>query len=978
LRLLLAFVVAMFVAIGAVAGVGAFLYLKGLLPINGSTTQVALGEASPVEHSGGGIVSPQAGPGAEDSTEATPDKATSPAANDPAKLGSTKVGGFEDDKGDPPGSEAPVGAAPQKEPGVRPPEPKKAGGEGAGPAPPPDPSRLPTFLVSENTRQVYRVHLSGLHPSYATLLMQGTWPIIAKLPEDSPLRKAVLGPRSEAVLADEFRSARSKFLAAGVDTLYLVTETDWTASTELPGYIALASTPEKRDRLSRSLREAGHESLADFLRGFAEVKGHEGWLVRSPSDVVQLPTESESKARLVQHALENVFPLRNGSIAVARGPGIGPGSYKLTALDNTWPLTVVNLKATQLDQLLAPLVSALIPGGARMAQHIQRAESVSVSVSLVPFPCVLQVIHAASAAEARQLGDSIRQTYGAVMDMALGDNDPVERMLKGMYQLSIRVFVRGQDVVTMMKPPALFDLFAARKIDQEVRDQDWTALPAPAGYHWEVFGVPGQSQRYDVLDRVAAVRGLGDTARPAGPAGPLTGPRGTARFKVRLPDYDDITLSLDRRGEVKVEAQAGEKAPRAPDVECFDDQGRRVAVMRLSNRTGGLRFDLLRMQGLVVAAVGPRQEAEMKAWRELDVARNQREKDLMEAQKITSPPNPLGSIPNQVKQKWDSELRVRELAVLKETGAISLLTYLEGEVRGLLRPYSRAMLLGDAEVPEPNVDPLAAQRKKLRFAGRWLLEDGVVVCLYQDTQGRVVGTVSGVTMTAMPPVPKNAGQAPPPPSKRTGAAAPTRRAILEGQAGDGTLTFQWFALNGMFGTGRLVLEDGGLQARWESAETNESRVKFEASRRSPIPPHILLPSTQSLAPPVAAKADRLTDEAGVNYFGENTGDFAGYWVHSTQKNQNTLLKRGQLPGAYSGTTGPSTFAAFAAGNQLFCIQEVGRNPWAVDQLGYKLREAVLSGDGKKLTFDPVRGNAGKPGGFLPVGLPGPIELQRDE
>jgi hypothetical protein len=163
---------------------------------------------------------------------------------------------------------------------------------------------IPSSLVTAKTKQVFRFHFSGLQPADAIALAQKVWPIVAKLPEENPLRKAVLQAKDVASFTEVYRSLRSIFLDSGIDTLYFLAEGDWVEMTTLPGYVVIPGTEATLKRLRNRLEAAGHTDWAKFLVGFHQEPG--GWMVFGQGTAAAVAGSSavkEDKEDLVEHAL---------------------------------------------------------------------------------------------------------------------------------------------------------------------------------------------------------------------------------------------------------------------------------------------------------------------------------------------------------------------------------------------------------------------------------------------------------------------------------------------------------------------------------------------------------------------------------------------------------------------------------------------------------------------------------------------------
>jgi hypothetical protein len=804
----------------------------------------------------------------------------------------------------------------------------------------PRPSDVPIFQVSANTRQVYRVHLSGLHPSDAKALSCALLPIIARLPADNPLRKAIFAP-DQATFADNYRSLRSQFLTAGVDTIYFFAEADWIISSELPGHIVIPGTADTLKHLVERCKASNHTDLAEFLTGFRPARGLvglrpagsvKGWLVRSQGQVNE-GAWSERKANLVEHALKNSCSLQRASVS-ARGP---QQAFDLN-LTNTWPITLVNLQPNAADVVLGPVLAALIPNTGRMVQLLGKAEAITVAPALVPYTHVRQIAHLSNEADAQELAIATSKAFNGIVDRALGrEDDPLKLFIGAFARSMVQVGTRGKDVITVMKPPVFFDLHQAKQVADKMRDQDWTALRPSAGQHWELTSIPGSPGRYDVLDRVTAVRRLGDNQEPQGPDEVSDG---RARYRISVEGGGDLAIWLDSRGNLKVEPPEKGRAQQLPAVELFDNKSERVAVLRLDIGPGNPRFDLMRSLTLLKDALKQRHEAEKRAMKALDNL----EDDIQKARLNGLPQQPQ---PGQINwaqlqaqgQTWRpgspmvgspamQAKKTAEATVLQETTAILLMADLERKIIASQRQFSAAMLVKDADSAPMAVNPLIRLREDRRFAGQWLLDHRVLLTLYQDANGLVNGTFSATEVKQLPQRPNlrpGAAQAALLPSQLLARTVPRILGMVSGQVHGKSLSVAFIDLKGNLVNGRVDLADNALGGVYVYKEVNSGR-------------HVSL------------KIQRVdTGLPDPEWFQGNTGNFAGYWVHATQKVQNTILTKNQA-GLFSGVKEQvKAIRACVAGNKMFLI-EIPQYQ-IVDS---RVREAILSPDGQTLTIDPRR------------------------
>jgi hypothetical protein len=153
-----------------------------------------------------------------------------------------------------------------------------------------------------------------------------------------------------------------------------------------------------------------------------------------------------------------------------------------------------------------------------------------------------------------------------------------------------------------------------------------------------------------------------------------------------------------------------------------------------------------------------------------------------------------------------------------------------------------------------------------------------------------------------------------------------------------SLAFTLIDLNGKERKGQIILDDDARSGKWTlDGDDAEARV------------------------------DRLdTGMPEAAWFQEvPTGAFEGYWVHASQKMNNTILEKVQ-PGRFVGLNQGGArrkVLTVAAGNLIFAIQ-------SPNYTESRIFQGVLSLDGQKLTLDPP-----KPGPRVPRQNAG-IELSK--
>ena len=515
--------------------------------------------------------------------------------------------------------------------------------------------------------------------------------------------------------------------------------------------------------------------------------------------------------------------------------------------------------------------------------------------------------------------------------------------LLGLFAKSmVLVSTQGKDVVLVMKPPALFDMDMAQRKAREVQEQDWTALPPPGGYHWELIGALGTTSRNDVLGGMAGVRVRG--------GGPIIAPdRATgdkALFHVPL-DAFTLSLTCDPRGTLKIDpAGKGEKPPALPALELLDDRSRVIAVLRLDLTSGDPRFDLARTRAMLRNRLAERADMERVATKEFNEVEN-------EVQKLR-----LEKKPFEVVRVLDEKANEKKKTLNRHHAASELMQDVDRKAAELQLRYPGTTIVKDGEETPGSSDSLAAKHKQFRFAGDWLFDYGMLT-IHQDAKGFVAGTYT-ISFSAAG-VAQRVTQS----GSRGGLV---KTAVLSGKAVGSNLKLTLFDTGGKSRSAEIILDLDGLGGRWVGDSTTSSeKPGVKKPKAKPGPP-------EPKPVPLHGRVDRL--DSGLpeaDWFQDvNTGDFAGYWVHATKKEYNVMLKP-LLPGVYEGTDGNGglttarNIRGSAAGHLLFIIQSPGYTEASV-------REAVLSADGQTLTFDPPKADAPKKGLIQPTNAG--IELTR--
>lgn len=375
-----------------------------------------------------------------------------------------------------------------------------------------------------------------------------------------------------------------------------------------------------------------------------------------------------------------------------------------------------------------------------------------------------------------------------------------------------------------------------------------------------------------------------------------------------------------------------------PALELLDARGRVAAVLRLDLAIGDPRFDLARTKELLRDRLAERTDAEKESRKEFDDVENAYQRALLEKK---AP---------QVIQEWNEKLNGKARVLGHNRAAINLYRELDKQVAALQLRYPATTIVKDGG--ETVANPLVAKHQQFRFAGQWLFHYGLLT-LYQDKKGMVVGTFTGKVFHL-------AGRYAVNEEKEA-----SQTAIVSGHVDGSTLTFTMMDTDRKERMGKIVLDADALGGIWsldaavlsnivEALNTPEG--KRTGGQKGLLTQYAKNPKAPALGyePPAQGRVDRLdVGFPDAAWFQEvEMGPFAGYWVHATDKANNTLLKpirSGVFEGANGDTAvrGRGNVKGAAAGNVMFIVQNPGYGPAA------SVREAALSADGQKLTFDPV-------------------------
>lgn len=879
-------------------------------------------------------------------------------------------------------------------------------------------AKIPGTLITTETKQVYRFHFSALQGADAVRFASQLWPVVATLPAENPLRQTLADAKDRENFIDDYRSLRASFLDAGVDTIYFLADAYWIESSTLPGRVAMVGDEVSRDRLQRRLQAAGHAVWARTVARLQPVPKTPGWLfapIGAPVDA--LP--SRERYSLVDHALSESCPILPATVQLGSLPAVR------VALSHATPLTVVNLESSELDKVLTNVLAKLVPSSTQAAPLIRNAQASTMAASVYPMTYVRQVTHMKSPAEAAKLAAEIqKQIKGAAQRIVDLDED-LGPLLGWFAESMALVSAHGSDVHLVMKPPVLFDLGLAQSKMLESQDLDWTALPAPAGYVWEVAGTMGLTDRRDVFARVRAVRVRGGSAM-VGPEDPTTP---LARFRIPLAD-SELTLIRNLQGKLKVDIVAGKGKPTAlPALELLDDRGRLAAVLRLDLQQGDPRFDLARTRAVLAQRIKDRKETEEKTKKVVDAVEN--ENQLAQLQGVF---NTSFDAFTQAQAKLNAAYREHRY----EQAARVVFQELDDEAREAQRQNPSATLVKD-NVDSTNAPAAwAVDRRKYPFAGQWLFDYGVLT-LYQDARGAVAGVFATKVFSSTADMAIDQ-------SKPT-----TGSAILVGQAQGSELPFTMYDHRGRERKGKLTLNAEGTGGKWSlastevdsmnplpaneptgptpgmtpkdrdkgrSAKPGKPKGKSNAPTPSspfgaplpnplPLPPPVTNPLQVGSAPkgsgtpqsPVTGlpfgfppvrrtprdaeparngALDRIETAAPERLCQQqaSTASFAGYWVHATDKRMNILFQR-EASGLLNGRQGSlpvpkGNLRGAAVGNLLLILEHVNMelttSPSVVG--------AELSGDGERLVY--LAPHPRGPSASVVHRSGRPLELTRDD
>lgn len=753
---------------------------------------------------------------------------------------------------------------------------------------------IPTFLVNSNTKQFYRFHFSGLQAENAMKLAQQLSPIAVKLPADNPVRQAILGARDRDSFADDYRTLRACFLEQGIDSLYFQVEQHWIDSVTLPGYLILPGTLQSIQKLKARLELAGLRTWASYLQGFEPAKA-KGWMVRKLGNIPS-GAPAPNKAKLIEHSLRTRCPIRPASVQQRVLPQVA------IQLADTHPVTLVNLERNRLDSVMGVILPALAPSLARTVELSDKALASSFVVAVNPMPYVMQVAHMPGAKEAQELGQELQRSINAMMDRMSNSDDDLDQIVKLFVKSTVAIDVRDRDVLMMMKPPVLFDMEAARRESKATQEQDWTALPAPSGMHWELVGTLGTPLRYDLMQRVAQVSIKGQSSKTR-----LTG---------KTVSFAGLTWNRDKRGGFTITADGKSVLPA---MEFFDDANRLVGVLRLDLKPGDGRFDLARSRAILQRRVDEWKKGEQQASKAVDSLKNEWEK-----QKLESP----GKIDANRDMDMNTKVQSLERIVSRQQAGRLLTLDWERKIAEMQAKFPAATLARDGELLTLTGSSRAERPSDARFAGYWLFDYGVLT-LYQNEKGTVIGTFSSKAFRS------SLGALPIDGSRGTAVTA-----VLAGQARNNTLSFTLHDARGRERSGKLELGEDGLSGKWaldafsgevvpRTASNSPRKEAAKSQGKTTLgktgsgfggfgktagkandktkdnPFRVNNPGMGLGMNPLARRQELEKEQARTgklerldfgfvdpNWFQQGDGsDFAGYWVHDRDKSRNTLIKK---------------------------------------------------------------------------------------
>jgi hypothetical protein len=434
-----------------------------------------------------------------------------------------------------------------------------------------------------------------------------------------------------------------------------------------------------------------------------------------------------------------------------------------------------------------------------------------------------------------------------MVKQVVGSNVTDFEQLIGNWARSIAlILVEGRDVALFFKPPALVDLNVMRQTLENVKHQDWTALPPPTGYHWELYAAPGTRSRYDVFDRLAKVSIHGQAVQPREPD-ETAGER--VLFRVPLGVQGEVKLWRDKTGNVDVEALAEKDLAHPPALDLFDEENTPIGVLRMP-LLGHPRFDLAHSLRVIQEGLKHKRAVVDKAAQELKDAEDNhklaRLKGKSEGKQVSE-------------NEWTLLLRSKCDLLKREQSALGLLTHLERRVIHAQHQLTIADLVKNGTPQDQAVDSNEAMSRKTPFAGQWLLDQSVLVSLYQDADGTIAGTYTDEVVKEVPQV----------------------TALLHGQATGRTMAF--LSIRPILGNNSRVRQLDELHGRFVLSADGLGAEMFIGKERA-----------------ARGRLQRLgVGLASLGWFQPKSGQFEGYWIHPNQKNSNTYIKKNQA-GWYAG------------------------------------------------------------------------------
>lgn len=663
-------------------------------------------------------------------------------------------------------------------------------------------AKIPESLITTETKQVYRFHFSSLQGTDAVRFAGQLLPMVAMLPTDNPFRQTLADASDRGSFLDDFRSLRASFLDAGVDTIYFIADAFWIESSMLSGRVVMVGDEASRDRLQRRLQAAGHELWAGTVARLRPVPKSTGWLVGSVGAPVDASPSPERYA-LVNHALSEVCPIQPAMFETGSLPTLR------IMLNQATPVTVVNLEPSKLEDVLTKMLKEIVPASGQVPLWIPNAKASTIAASIHPMTYVRQVTHMKTPAEAAKLAALIQQQINGATQRIVDLDEELGPLLGWFAKSMVLVSALGSDVHLVMKPPGLFDLGLAQSKSDESQDMDWTALPAPGGYHWEVAGALGVADRRDVFARTHAVRvrGGSSTVTAEDPTTPL------ARFRIPFAD-NELVLFRNLKGQLKVDvAGVRSKTTSLPALELLDDRGRLAAVLRLDLQQGDPRFDLARTRAVLAQRINQRKENELKTKRAVDAVENENQRAQLEGSF-----NASFAAMEQAQAKLNAAYREHRY----EQAARVVFQELDDEARMAQRQHPGATLVKDNASAISGRASWAMDRQRFPFAGQWLFDFGVLT-LFQDARGAVAGVFATKVFhnTADMTIDQN--------QSLTGSA------ILVGQSLERDLPFTMYDHRGRERKGKLTLNPDGTGGKWSLASTENEAMNPLAVKQTTGP-----------------------------------------------------------------------------------------------------------------------------------------------